>query len=164
VSILLTAADTGSSWRCSLRGVGPRPLESVGVAGWHEGWPINPMDAARRIDERYAGREASTMFLWAVWTVEGLDYLADIDAELPASPHRHNHEAVDLAHARWAAVDAVTAIDLCAAALGRMHRDYPNRGFEMDFGDARKDTPLLALHAPGAWISAVDGDRVRAGS
>ena len=114
------------------------------------------MEAARRIDERYVDRGASPMLLWAAWTVEGLDYLADIDAALPPSRHRHNHEAVDLAHARWATVDAATAIDLCAAALGRMHRGYPKGSFEMDFGVARKDAALLALDAPGVWIRGVD--------
>lgn len=132
-------------------------MEAAGTV-WRAEWPVDPMEAAQRLEERYPRTGASGPMLWAVWTVEGLHYLADVDAALPPPPHAHNHEAVDLTHARWATVDAVTAIDLCAAALGRMYCDYPKNDREMDFGNARQNEALLALAAPGEWIRAVCAD------
>jgi hypothetical protein len=126
---------------------------------WQAGWAVDPMEAGRRIDERYSDSGAGALLVWAAWTVEGMYYLADVDASLPRPPYAgHNHEAVDLSHARWATVDAVTAIDLCAASLGRMHCDYPKKGREMDFGISRENSALLALPAPGEWMRAVCAD------
>jgi hypothetical protein len=94
---------------------------------WQADWPVDPMEAGRRIDERYSDKNAGGLLVWAAWTVEGMHYLTDVDASLPRPPYAaHNHEAVDLSHTRWATVDAITAIDLCAALLGRMHCGYPS--------------------------------------
>jgi hypothetical protein len=132
---------------------------AAGGTVWQAGWPVDPMEATQRLDERYSGTGASGLMLWAMWTVEGMYYLTDVDAVLPPPPRAHNHEAVDLSHARWATVDAVTAIDLCAAALGRMHCEYPRKDREMDFGIARENEILVALATPGAWIRAVCADK-----
>jgi hypothetical protein len=67
--------------------------------------------------------------------------------------------SVDVAHARWAIADAITAIDLCAGALGRMHSGYPNsKGQEMDFGLAKRDAGLGKLPACKKWIDGVTND------
>ena len=100
------------------------------------------------------------MAAWAGWTVEGMDYLADIDSQRPTTySGQEEQRVVDLSHARWATVDAVTAIDLCAAALGRMHCGYPDaKGREMDFGQAKGNATLLALPECTAWLAGVRGD------
>jgi hypothetical protein len=64
-------------------------------------------------------------FHWAVWAAEGSDYLAKLDAThlgssayvLPTNTHP---DLVDISHVRWATGNAITAIDLCAATMGRL--------------------------------------------
>jgi hypothetical protein len=123
-------------------------------------WTVDPLEANQRLDERYPGREAGQLAAWAAWTVEGMDYLADIDSQRPATySGQEEQRAIDLSHARWATVDAVTAIDLCAAALGRMHCGYPDeRGREMDFGNAKKNSKLRDRRDCQLWIEAVTSD------
>ena len=124
----------------------------------------DPLAAAGRLDQRYPGSGAMSLLVFAAYTVEGLHYLAELDAALP--PHRAEGYipaggSVDLAHARWAIADAITAIDLCAGALGRVHSDYPDRrGQEMDFGLAKRDARLGELPACKQWIDGVQNDPV----
>jgi hypothetical protein len=65
-------------------------------------------------------------FLWAVWAAEGSDYLEKLDAAThPGSsayvPPTNTHpDLVDISHVRWATGNAITAIDLCAATMGRL--------------------------------------------
>lgn len=134
---------------------------------WNTDWQLDPDASARRLGERYPKSGAESLAIWAALTVEGLHYLADVDAALRRPPSSrdvrtgatyHRADAVQQAHARWATADAVTAIDLCAGALGRMHCGYPKDSREMDFHDARRDQALLALAEPSAWITAVRGD------
>jgi hypothetical protein len=88
-----------------------------------------------------------------------MDYLTEIDARRPGDYPDQSHRAVDLSHARWATVDAVTSIDLCAAALGRMHCGYPDKnGWEMAFGRAQGNATLLARPDCRQWIQAVQND------
>lgn len=65
--------------------------------------------------------EAAALANWARSTVDGLYYLADLDAAHVSSTHAQDDRsrAIDLAHIRWAASSALTAIDLCAAAISR---------------------------------------------
>src|ERR1700759_5504995 len=51
---------------------------------------------------------------WAIWTADGSEYLEKYDAVCDFDG------VVDIAHVRWATMNAITAIDLCAATLGRM--------------------------------------------
>jgi hypothetical protein len=59
-----------------------------------------------------------------MWAVEGVCYVADLD-DLQLSSQRvlneYNDDDLDIHHARWAATSAITALDLCAAVLGRRH-------------------------------------------
>jgi hypothetical protein len=60
--------------------------------------------------------------LFAVWAVDSLYYLGDVDRALDPSQATigdHVADVVDVAHARWATGTCITALDLCAAALGR---------------------------------------------
>jgi glutathione S-transferase len=61
-----------------------------------------------------------------------------------------------LAHARWAVGDAITAVDLCAAALGRLFAKYPQGTREMDLRSAERQ--LLTHAVAGPWISEVVTD------
>ena len=84
---------------------------------------------------RSASPEAGALASWAVWTVDSLHYLDDLDKSRAASDakKRYNSSVVDVAHARWATSTAKTAIDLCAASLGRAYCDHePTR--ELDVG------------------------------
>jgi hypothetical protein len=96
-----------------------------------------------------AGRYAS----WAVLTVDGLYYLGDLDQA--SERHQwtaagHSDDVIDMAHVRWAGGMAITALDLCAAALGERHhipvrtpppRPRPSRRW------GRRRTPLPAGEA-----------------
>ena len=120
---------------------------------WRTTWPSDPLAAAGRLHERLPNLGASHLVVTAAYTVEGLHYLAELDSELPPywlAGHHPDGASVDLAHARWGVADAITAIDLCAAALGRIHCGYPKNDHEMDFREAAKDGKLAALPAPSA--------------
>lgn len=128
---------------------------------WRTTWPTDPLAASARLNERYPDAGASYLLVTAAYTVEGLHYLSEVDARLPSywpSGHTPEGASVDLAHARWAVADAITAIDLCAGALGRIHRGYPKTQYEMDFRQAAKDQKLAALPEPNAWLRSVGED------
>ncbi len=62
--------------------------------------------------------------LWATSAVDGLAYLDDLDTARDGGARFTNgHDAlvIDVAHARWAAGTAMTALDLCAAAIGFLY-------------------------------------------
>src|SRR3954467_12529501 len=78
--------------------------------------------------------------LEAASVVDGLHFLADLLASVAITKNEpvlgHPAQTVDLAWARWAVADTITAIDLASAALGRLRRTHPHpqTGREMDFG------------------------------
>lgn len=86
--------------------------------------------------------DAGAFVSWAGSAVESLFYLTDLDAQIASktedSPLGHNWQVVDHAHARWAVGTAITALDLCAAALGRLLAGYPTTsGHELDLRRAQ---------------------------
>ncbi len=88
-------------------------------------WPRNPEEVSRDFDARHgAGTLPQNSFMWAVWTAEGSDYLEKLDAaSYPGGsvpPGAPNPGLVDISHVRWATANAITAIDLCAATIGRL--------------------------------------------
>jgi hypothetical protein len=72
----------------------------------------------------------------------GFHFLADPLASVAITKNEpvlgHPAQTVDLAYARWAVADTITAIDLVSATLGRLRRTHPHpqTGREMDFGPA----------------------------
>jgi hypothetical protein len=73
---------------------------------------------------RHGQTPLSPLSIWAVWSVESLHDLDDLDAsqaDYPKAIGTHHADIVDMAHVRWAAGTATTALDLCAAALGRVY-------------------------------------------
>lgn len=97
-------------------------------------WPPAMQSAIELLSSR--NMDASGCVLWATSAVDGLAYLDDLDAALDGSARMatgHDALVVDLAHARWAAGTAMTALDLCAAAIGLLY--LPARKRYYDMGD-----------------------------
>jgi hypothetical protein len=100
-------------------------------------WPTDPVAVVRGFEKRRESPPSGALILWAAWTVESLHYLDDIDlaydeTHVPIGGHRP--DVVDVAHARWATGSAMTALDLCAAALARVFCAHKGE-YELDLGD-----------------------------
>lgn len=90
-------------------------------------WPVDPRTVSDQFNQRHGPAVAlPESFLWAVWAAEGSDYLEKLDATHPGgdvpnvSPTGAHPDLVDISHVRWATGNAITAIDLCAATIGRL--------------------------------------------
>jgi hypothetical protein len=118
----------------------------------------------------WAPTEGGYFFISAIWTVDSLHYLADLDAAIPARPAAlvggHDAMVVDIAHARWATGSAITALDLCAGALARRCH-LPQRPYEYDLRDlgSSGSGPIRSGRSfshltPAAqrWVSDVEAD------
>ncbi len=81
-------------------------------------WTRDPMQVLQPLAA--SSQEGGALVLWAVWCADALDYADAIDDEFfgQGNTRGFQPEVIDLAHVRWAAGTASTAIDLCAAALG----------------------------------------------
>jgi hypothetical protein len=110
----------------------------------------------------------SARISFAVECVDGLHYLCDIDEQLvpldaATDVLGHNWQVVDMAHVRWAAGSAITALDLCTAALGRLYcgisgddaRDLDLEGIKRR---EHRDALRAAQGDPAAWAARVRGD------
>jgi hypothetical protein len=90
---------------------------------WTTGDPIELVQLfeARHTAPQYQASIAGALFVWAVWAVESLRYLDDIDLAYASNPPIASlqRDIIDVAHARWATSTSITALDLCAAGLGR---------------------------------------------
>jgi hypothetical protein len=73
--------------------------------------------------------------LWATSAVDGLAYLDDLDTARDGGArvvgNGHDALVIDVAHARWAAGTAMTALDLCAAAIGFLYLPPRHRYYDM---------------------------------
>src|SRR6266481_6554674 len=85
-------------------------------------WVSEPIALIQTFEDRHRNPDAGALLLWAAWCIDCLYYLDDVDYAYDSS-HRavggHQPQVVDIAHARWATGTCITALDLCAAALGR---------------------------------------------
>ena len=107
---------------------------------------------------RAPDREAEALASWAAKVVDELHYLKDIEERLPVRTLGHHMDVVDSAHARWATAGAVTALDLCAAALGRHYRLRKGTN-ELDLAQLAKPALKQALPpVPQAWVDEVWND------
>jgi hypothetical protein len=92
-------------------------------------WTTKPKVDIHSACSNCSDPEVEGLMTWAIEAVESLAYLDDLDcrafagrsAELLGHPNR----IVNGAHVRWATGTALTALDLCAAALGRA---WPSAG------------------------------------
>jgi len=133
-------------------------------------WQQTPMDVIQACESARQGRgETSALVLWATWAVEELHYLDELDLRhhgRDLAEGGHPPHVVTIAHARWAAGSAVTALDLCAAALAREccnwsgsrafdFRDFDPDGDKRNVSSNRSQLPDDAI----AWIDAVLNDQ-----
>jgi hypothetical protein len=129
-------------------------------------WPSNPVEVISQFEVRHGNPDAGALFLFAVWAVDSLYYLSDIDCTHDLSQDTvagHRSDVVEVAHARWATSTSITALDLCAAGLGRALCAHTNvRELAIsDFHPRGRRThhlrallPLQALQ----WVDAVFAD------
>ena len=125
-------------------------------------WRVDPTELIRSFETRHQNPASGALFCWAAWSVDSLHYLDDIDRTYDTSNATiggHRPDVVDVAHARWATVTSITALDLCAAGLGRAFCQQQGK-HELDLADfapnqdRRKKLPPLARK----WVDAVHAD------
>ena len=133
-------------------------------------WSPDPGDLIQAFEARRADKRAGALFSWAARAVEGLYYLDDLDAsfdETRATVGDHSPDVVDLAHARWAATSCATAIDLCAAGLGRAYCQHEGQkelalsDFDSSLADKNGSRRVRRSKLPGIaleWVNQVLGD------
>jgi glutathione S-transferase len=95
---------------------------------------------------------AAACLMWAGSVVDALDYLSDLDSTAAQEDRfatGYDAFTVDVAHARWAAGSALTAVDLCAAALGHLY--LQPAGKYNDMANIRR-----ALQKAGSSVAAGD--------
>jgi hypothetical protein len=135
-------------------------------------WPNNPMRVISQFESRHRNPKAGALLAFAVWAVESLYYLGDLDQELDPSQAmvgEHSADVIDVAHARWAVATCITALDLCAAALGRAlcghkkKRELALRDFDLNRELEQKENRAAHLRADlrkrgRKWIDNVLAD------
>jgi hypothetical protein len=133
-------------------------------------WPRRPLPIIQAFERGGPGRgEIGALIVWASWTVEALHYLIDLNKpqqkRLPPASGQ-DPDIVNIAHVRWATSSAITALDLCAAALGRHSCGYTG-DLELDLrafdpaNTKNKKIPLRRAKLPPnalAWVDRVLGD------
>lgn len=132
-------------------------------------WSKQPMEIIQAFEARRNGRgPVGALVLWAVWGVESLHYLDDLDQEHQNSLHNslpHHHNVKDISHIRWATGTSISSLDLCAAALGREYcvwnktqepdlRDFDPKSNSTKISKHRTMLPLSAL----GWVDDVFSD------
>jgi hypothetical protein len=125
------------------------------------------MQVVQEFEARHGQTPLSNLVVWAAWAIESLQYLDHLDeiqGGYPAPIHGHSADVIDIAHVRWATSTAITALDLCAGALGRFccgwakpreldlrHFDPAKTGMEKIAKKQRAKLPSAAL----AWVDQV---------
>jgi hypothetical protein len=127
-------------------------------------WPTDPGQLVRSFETKYANPVAGALFAWAARCVDSLHYLDDIDIDYDIGHSvvgGHNPDIVDVSHARWATATSITALDLCAAGLGRAFcSNSSDRELAMpDFDPSRSFIRSNSLRGslPGTVCKWVDG-------
>lgn len=113
--------------------------------------------------------EPGALAAWAADAVNALHYLRDLD-ELQYGPGRvlndYSLPALDLIHVRWATATAITALDLCAAALGHLHepageaarRQRRGQRWDLSLRDFNQERLTWLPEAAQAWVQEVAAD------
>ena len=126
-------------------------------------WRSGQLDAIPSFEKRHGSPGAGVLFSWAARAVESLHYLDDLDRQFGEGPRAdHDLDLIDVTHARWATTTSITALDLCAAGLGRVFcgNTNPRREFALRYFDSanshraehfRDSIPENVV----AWVDAV---------
>jgi hypothetical protein len=125
-------------------------------------WTKSPDSVAQGYDARHGQNLSSSLFRWATFVVEELYYLDDLDSDWNNYLNHagsHNPDIIDMAHGRWATGSAITALDLCAAALGRQYCNWTGRNeFDLrDFDQQTTQTLTRRGTLPPSALAWVDG-------
>ena len=126
-------------------------------------WPGDPIKIVQTFEVRHASPAAGALILFALRAVDSLYYLQDLDRKDDLSKGTidgHAPDVVDVAHARWATTTCVTALDLCAAGLGRALCGY-TKSRELDLvelSQAKKPWRQRLPPAAAAWVDAALAD------
>jgi len=131
-------------------------------------WTSEPTGLIQSFETRHKSPLSGALFAWAAWAVESLHYLDDIDRAYEASHTvigAHRPDVVDVAHARWATSTCITALDLCAAGLGRtfcahnQERELDLTSFDPNQPSKRGDARRTLLPPPARkWVDDVCND------
>jgi hypothetical protein len=113
-------------------------------------WPTDPTPKIVDFEKRHPNPEAGALLQWAVFCVESLHYLDDIDGEYEVTRQvfgNHHPDLVDLTHVRWGTTTSITALDLGVAALARALSGYggPRELGVGDFNTTRKSKATIAV-------------------
>lgn len=136
-------------------------------------WKKSPTEVIQAYANRHpaAAGVATAPIAWATWTVESLHYLYDLDdivqQRYPAKVSGHDADIVDIAHVRWATGTAISAVDLCAAALGDLfcgtaqgHRKLDLRSFASTSTSQQVIRRRNSLPAAArTWVDAIEQDQ-----
>src|SRR5262249_26072540 len=129
---------------------------------------IDAMPAAQALERLADSKAAVAHFIAAAGrAAQTCHYLADLDEKRFGGiwmQDGHENDAADDGHVRWASTSAVTALDLCAAVLARIHRLYKG-GAEFSLrkidptgsAEAKKNFDALAPKWQD-WVKAVRAD------
>jgi hypothetical protein len=132
-------------------------------------WRRDPITVLQGFESRRQGRGSTgALILWAVWATESLYYLDDLDSTYSTKSGQqitHHPHVIDIAHVRWGTSTSITALDLCAAALGRDCcnwtkatepdlRDFDSSSRKKGASALRGTLPPVATN----WIDAVLAD------
>jgi len=108
-------------------------------------WMKSPMTIVQGYKDRHPEAPIGPPAMWAAWAVEALHYLDDLDqvqTHYPTPVQGHHPDIIDIAHVRWVTGTAITALDLCAAALGRLYCGWTEaHEFDLRSFEPRKSKP-----------------------
>lgn len=122
-------------------------------------WTLPPGAALQVLGSR--SQEAASCLAWAVQAMDGLCYLEDIHEAMPTGRHLpggHDALAVHIAHARWAASTSMTALDLCAAALGCLYLPRRKNDRYYDLRDVQEKRSSIPRRGVTDWLDGVTAD------
>lgn len=113
-----------------------------------------------------SARDAENAYYgWAREAIEGFRWLVHVDDEAFGGDRAplagFAADAVDAAHVRWAAITAVTAIDLCATALAArygIHKLFDPKALAL-YRDYKHLLTLPLTPDERTWLEAVKVDR-----
>jgi len=131
-------------------------------------WSKDPSTISQNYQAKHGRNPLGPLFMWATYAVEALYYLEDLDKTqaIPTNFNSPHHpDTVDMAHVRWATTTAITALDLCAAALGRRYcgwtsdKELSLQSFKPRSEDGKALRPLLRKYPQAMkWVDDVRQD------